>query len=148
MKPLIRTSFVVLAIVSLCYRAVGFAAGPYTEYGDTVYDSETRLTWQKIDYNVERRSWDEAISHCEDLYLENKADWRLPNIRELITLVDVEKYNPAINPVFEFMATPYWSSTTSRYRDSAWGVHFYHGDDFRSMKTYKYYVRCVRGGFK
>ncbi len=146
MKIQIYLSLATLTIISFCHTDVAFAVDSFMDNSDTIYDTKTRLTWQKDDGGETLRTWEEALAFCEDLYLGDYADWRLPNIRELITIVDVVAFNPAINPVFQCRSSPYWSSTTGRYRDSAWGVHFLYGDDYRGIKTYRYYVRCVRGG--
>ncbi len=146
MKNQICLSLAALTIVSFCHIGAACAVGPYTDNVDTIYDSKTRLTWQKVGGEETPRIWEEALAYCEGLYLGDHADWRLPNIRELLTIVDDSVFNPAINAVFQCHSSPYWSSTTGYYHDSAWGVHFFYGDDYRSIKTYQYYVRCVRGG--
>lgn len=68
-------------------------------------------------------------------------DWRLPNIRELESLVDLNAHSPAIpnDHPFVNVQDAYWSSTTSVYepryawtlysRDGIVGVGFKpHGD--------------------
>jgi len=73
-------------------------------------------------------------------------DWRLPTIKELLTLVDYTKMNPACN-LEDTKSNFYWSSTTvvgSEYE--AWGVYFYFGYDGWRDKSNSYYVRCVRDG--
>jgi hypothetical protein len=146
MKNYICLFLAALAITFFSYSNVAFAIGPYTDNGDTIYDSKTRLTWQKVAGGAPLRSWEDGLVYCDELYLGDHADWRLPNIRELISIVDDSVFNPAANSVFQCQSSPYWSSTTGRDYDSAWGVHFFYGDDYRSIKTYRYYVRCVRGG--
>ncbi len=146
MKHHICLSLAAWTIISLCHIGAAFAIGSYTDNGDTIYDTKTRLTWQKVDGEEDRYTWKEALAYCEALYLGNNADWRLPNIRELITIVDDSVFSPAINSIFQCRSSPYWSSTTGRYHTSAWGVHFLYGDDYRGLKTHQYYVRCVRGG--
>ena len=148
MKNQICLSLAAWTIISFCHIGAAFASGSYTDNVDTIYDAKTRLTWQKVDGGETRHAREAALAYCEGLYLGDHADWRLPNIRELITIVDDSVFNPAINPVFQCLSSPYWSSTTGRYHIVAWGVHFLYGDDYRSIKTYLYYVRCVRGGFK
>ena len=57
-----------------------------------------------------------ALSYCEGLPLGGKTDWRLPNIKELESLTDDARYNPAIDTNFfpNAYASYYWSSTTVR----------------------------------
>jgi hypothetical protein len=77
------------------------------------------------------------------------ADWRIPNVKELQSIVDYERFTPAIKPIFvPTAANVHWSSTT-RANDpaGAWGVDFDIGD----ANTYDkigdlFRVRAVRGG--
>jgi len=64
------------------------AAGNFTDNGNgTITDSDTTLMWQKEDDDT-RRTWEQAITYCEGLSLGTYSDWRLPNIKELRTIVD------------------------------------------------------------
>jgi hypothetical protein len=119
----------------------------------TVSDSTTKLMWQD-DYsdnggNIKKATWEEAIKYCEDSKLAGYNDWRLPNIRELISIVDDTKYNPAIDTSAFVNTTSglYWSSTTYAYNhDYAWIVYFWYGYDYGGNKGYSTFVRCVRDG--
>jgi len=72
----------------------------------------------------------------------------LTNIDELRSIVDTSN-NPAIKEGFSNVSSShYWSSTTNvSYTSTAWGVGFYNGHDYNSVKTNGDYVRCVRGYF-
>ena len=77
------------------------------------------------------------------------TDWRLPTIKELVTLVDWGRVNPSIDPLFATTTQPlyYWSSTTfATYTAGAWLVNFGYGNDYADLKSSGYYVRAVRGG--
>jgi hypothetical protein len=117
-----------------------------------VADSATGLAWQD-DYSdnggdIKRATWQDALIYCEELTLGGISDWRLPNIRELKSIVDDSRYDPAISSVFQNITSNfYWSSTTYASDSSyAWYVTFYYGYDYWNAKTSEYYVRCVRGG--
>jgi hypothetical protein len=83
---------------------------------DVVTDSMTQLVWQSTELEGTARNWQAALDYCETLTHAGKADWRLPNIKELATLVDE---TATVAPVIaaDFGATPapaYWSSTPAR----------------------------------
>jgi len=84
------------------------------------------------------------------LVLGGKADWRLPNIYELETIIDYSRALPSIDPVFSCRWYSYWSSSTyvyyADYPDYAFHVNFWPGDVFAYYKPDVGYVRCVRGG--
>jgi len=120
----------------------------------TVSDTSTGLVWQQDtardewgDYDS--MTWEEALDYCEVLSLGGHTDWRLPNIKELDSLVDLSRYGPAINTVYfpNTLSSYYWSSTTNAYgSDYAWFMGFDGGYDGWYGKSNYYYVRAVRGG--
>ncbi|MEA3352399.1 MAG: DUF1566 domain-containing protein [Campylobacterota bacterium] len=96
---------------------------------DTITDNGTNLTWQKND-NANKVDWDGALSYCENLTLGGSSFWRLPNAKELHTIVDYTKSpdtdnSPAIDTEFFNSSSiineegeddfgSYWSSTTHK----------------------------------
>ena len=127
--------------------SVGLIAG-LSKSGNIVTDSQTRLQWQD-DAIGTTMPWEPSITHCENLSLDGYSDWRLPNLRELTSLIDDSKVAPSIDTsVFEHTASYYyWSSTTYAGATSrAWYVYFNDGYQRRSTKSASYYVRCVRAG--
>ena len=78
------------------------------------------------------------------------TDWRLPNVRELMSIVD---YGAAAAPRINTTAFPgavsdyYWTSTTYvPTTTNAWYVYFNSGSVYYNLKTTSSYVRCVRAG--
>jgi len=71
--------------------------------------------------------WRNALAGCETLDWGGHTDWRLPDKKELRSIVDNHAYNPSIDTA-AFPATPsswFWSS--SSYADNvslAWDVYF------------------------
>jgi len=128
-------------------------AGSFTRnVGGVVTDSRTNLEWQD-DYSdnsnsLKQTTWQNAIDYCENLNLDGKSDWRLPNTNELVSLVDDKKYNPSIDAIFQNTdSNYYWSSTTPVNGNSyAWLVSFGYGTQFSFNKDDSDYVRCVRAG--
>jgi len=78
----------------------------YVDNGDgTISDTATGLMWQKAD-DGSARNWEESLNYAENLELASYTDWRLPNAKELQSIVDYSRSpqttnSPAINPVFE-----------------------------------------------
>ena len=92
-------------------------------------------------------TWANSITNCEALVYAGHSDWRLPNIKELQSIVDYEIYSPAINGTYfpNTQSDFYWSGTTyAVYTDVAWVVHFLNGDVYSDYKGSGYYVRPVR----
>jgi len=149
----------------------------YVDNGDgTVSDSNTGLTWEKLDDESlggihdkdDTYTWEDAVTvkiaalntppcfagHC---------DWRLPSLKELLSIADYEVPfpGPTVRAAFETGCVPgctsitcsctapdfYWSSTT--YAGSpqfAWYVVFFDGNVLANPKDTLGYVRAVRGG--
>ena len=111
----------------------------------TIADTETGLMWQK-ERAPETYTWQDALKYCEGLDLAGHSDWRLPNVRELQSIVDYGRWNPAIDPVFGAVSSWYWSSSADVYNpDVAWLVNFSDGNVADDGKAHDNYVRAVRG---
>ena len=105
----------------------GYGVNDYVENGDdTITDNATGLTWTQND-SGETLDWDSALNYCESLSLGGSDEWRLPNIKELHSLVDYNRSpdttnSAAIDPLFNMTQITneageddygfYWSSTT------------------------------------
>ena len=85
---------------------VEYGKNDFVDNGDgTVSDLATGLMWQKADDGI-GRDWSEALQYAENMELGSKTDWRLPNAKELQSIVDYSRSpqtsnSPAIDPVFE-----------------------------------------------
>ncbi len=137
-----KTIFLVMMTVSLL-------CGSYTRdaTSKTVYDSQTNLTWE--DGKNHLYKWEGAIGYCESLNFGGVQDWRLPNVNEMLSIVDYHAQGAAINPVFSYLVNePYWSATTNAGKnDEAWYVNFSDGYSRSFPKdANRRYVRCVRQG--
>ena len=134
----------------------------FTDNGDeTITDNNTKLMWQKEEDNT-GYNWYQAtgtvhttynvggaIDVCGNLTTGGYNDWRLPNPKELKSIVDHEIYNPSINQTYfpNTSSSDYWSATTKASSTSfAWRVSFGSGSVISYYKSSDYYVRCVRGG--
>lgn len=132
----------------------------YVDNGDgTVTDKTTHLMWQKVGSKDKSMNWTDAIEYCEYLCIGGHTDWRLPNIHEILSIVDFTRYRPhnpkdcAIDPVFFCSVSDemYWSGTTKWPKGMISGkdamyVGFGYGISTFRDKTHNLKVRCVRGG--
>ena len=104
-----------------------YGANSFTANADgTVNDGATGLTWQQADSGG-GMNWQQALAYCEAQTLAGQSDWRLPDARELQSIVDYLRApavtnSPAIDPLFSATAIQdesgktnypyYWTSTT------------------------------------
>ncbi len=104
-----------------------YGINDYNDNGDgTITDRATGLMWIKED-NGEGISWQAALSYAENMEYAGFSDWRLPDAKELQSIVDYSRSpastaSAAIDPLFSCsqitnevgeMDYPwYWSSTT------------------------------------
>jgi hypothetical protein len=124
----------------------------------TVTDNLTGLIWMKNANAFDQRTWADALSDANGLKSgdagltdgSQAGDWRLPNIRELESLIDNGRYDPALpagHPFTNVQPFIYWSSTTNEHITTyAWGVDIRSTQEDDYGKSFDYYVWCVRGG--
>ncbi|HSP95621.1 MAG TPA: DUF1566 domain-containing protein [Candidatus Dormibacteraeota bacterium] len=166
------------------------ASRSFTDNGDgTITDNTTGLMWEKKSNDGSIHDKDNSYTWGLFIYpytmngtmvttflaalnggagFAGHTDWRIPNVNELLSLVNYSHFDPAVD--WEFANTPYpgcspgctvttcsctisnyyWSSTTRQipFTDAyALNVDFWAGylaEDF--MKDTAHYVRAVRGG--
>ena len=115
--------------------------------------------WARNASIFETRSWANALTDCNGLTLGGHNDWRLPNVKELQSLIDFAFYRPALsndagtgkwlegNAFTGVQSNAYWTSTTYAANTGyAWGVSLYNGYVYDGHKSNTYYVWPVRGG--
>ena len=114
-----------------------------------------QVTWQHLLDFVEGIN-DGTYQLCN----AGKTDWRLPNARELESLIHYGYDNPALpntagtgqwtlgDPFINLWADGfYWSFTVNAYNtDGAWYVSMYAGNVNVGLRGQTFYVWCVRGG--
>lgn len=139
----------------------------YRDDGETVRDLRTALAWEKLsdDGSIHDKdksyTWGFAFGKIEDLNIDcfgGFCDWRLPNLFELQTLVNLENTPPAVSAPFNTncssgcslpncsctRSADYWSSTTYRAQpDSGWTMDFNTGLNNGLPKST---ALAVRGG--
>ncbi len=146
--------------------------GQYIDNRDsTITDTETGLMWKRCseglsgmnceEGNVKTYGRDDAVKRFKNVKYAGYADWRLPTIDELKTLVDCSNSQiendrgcngVSETPTINQQAFPntmmhfYWSGTPSAdYSASAWSVVFFTGSSTIGNRG-NHAVRLVRGG--
>ena len=136
----------------------------FTDHGDgTVTDNVTGLMWMRCslgktwisgtgscDGSATTLSWQSPLSNAEGTNFAGHDDWRLPNMKELESIVERRCWSPAINStLFPDTSTSsyYWTSSPSASQIlQAWVISFNIGSVFIQDKTESLRVRLVRGG--
>jgi len=170
------------------------AALSYTDNGDgTITDNNTGLMWEKKDDSGGIHDKGNTYTWCgascfgtnemdgtiTSTFLDTLndvggggascfagyCDWRVPNYKELTSILDLEVFFPSVDPAFHQSGTctgcldvtlasctctdssNYWSSTSTASNSvNAWGVSFNEGRVVVGVKAGTLRVRAVRGG--
>jgi formylglycine-generating enzyme required for sulfatase activity len=127
-----------------------FTVDHFKDNGDgTIKDNYTGLIWQKIQ-SSNTMTWEEALAYASGLSLAGKADWRLPNLKELQSLNDEKLSKPSFPKTYfpNIQSGNYWSSTTLiQTTTKSWDINTDYGIVSYNDKTVKEYVIVVRGGY-
>ena len=147
-------------------KGVAWPSPRFTDNGNgTVKDNLTGLIWLKDGDCMGTREWSDALTQvinlnagtdfsCDSYTAGTHNDWRLPNVRELYSLIDSSQPTvapwialPSGHPFTGVQSYVYWSSTSYAYDTSyAWLVILNNGYVGSANKTTTYYVWPVRGG--
>ena len=134
--------------------------GALVDHGDgTVTHTLTGLMWKKCSQGQagpgcasgapSALTWRAALASAATDGTGGYSDWRLPNKKELESIVESCGYVPAINQT-RFPGTPslyYWTSTTYvAAPNNAWFVNFSAGYSSNYLKSTGFAARLVRGG--
>jgi hypothetical protein len=117
-----KTYFVIYVRGNMAYGQNSFVDNG----NDTITDNATGLTWTQNDSDA-GMNYEAALNYCENLDTAGSSDWRLPNVKELQSLVDYSRSpdatnSAAIDPIFntsiitneagQLDYPAFWSSTT------------------------------------
>jgi len=150
-------------------KGVAWPSPRFTDNGDgTVTDNLTGLIWLKNANCFGQKNWAAAVWDCYVLLADGQCgltdgsiagDWRIPNVRELHSLIHYGVYGPALcntagsgkwtegDPFTGVQPDFYWSSSTyAGYTNYAWFVDVCTGYVSHDGKASSYYVWPVRGG--
>lgn len=97
----------------------------FIDNGDTATDRLTGLTWTK-DASQYQIQWTDALASCNASSVGAQNGWRIPNIKELMSILDFSQALPMLPAGHPFTGVNpdptgygyYWSSTTNAVFDS------------------------------
>jgi hypothetical protein len=120
-----------------CVAGTGPPVG-YQVMGDTTFDLKTGLQWA-LDV-PDGVSWDASLAYCSALRTAGACDWRMPSVKELLSIVEDNGAVPPVDPT-AFPGTPsafFWTSTVTVGTPGdvdVWGVLFQ--DDLQAVIPYQ-----------
>ncbi len=114
----------------------------------TISDLSTNLMWMKTDVD-QAMDWPTALEYANNFEFAGYSDWRLPDVKELQSIVDYSGVYPAINPkYFEITKLEenenyyFWTSTSAYFSPAdpiygyAWYVAFGYAVDDENNDTH------------
>ena len=129
----------------------------FTNNGDgSITDQLTGLTWLANANCFDPQAWSDALASANTLasgacgLSDGSAaeDWRLPSVKELKSLIDYGRNNPALPEDHLFtnvQSSKYWSSSTNAGPINRWTVDLATSHVNGHTETDTYYVLPVRG---
>jgi len=146
-------------------RGVAWPSLRFSDNGDgTVTDQLTGLVWLKDGGCLGAGTWERSLQivgefnggeecDCEEYAAGSYADWRLPNVRELFSLIDFSQWSsypdpmlPTEHPFAGVQRDEYWTSTSTSSLGPGFYVSFVGGYVDVDAKMNSNRVWAVRGG--
>lgn len=134
-------------------KGIPWPAQRFKQQEDIVLDCLTGLQWAH-DANIAEfpMTWQEALNYVHDMNTKKAFgydDWRVPNRRELRSLMSHQTKKPAFpegHPFRNVVSGWYWTSTTAAINPAyAWYVHMEGARMFYGNKKQYYLLWPVRG---
>lgn len=120
----------------------------FTRAGNIVTDNIHHLQWQdETKTKVEKYTFSEAEAYCASLTLDGFGGWRVPSVKEYMSILDVTNNDPSTYDDFLYTAynKPYWTNNERVNQFYGWYMDFENGEASYLNYHFEYYVRCVRG---
>lgn len=123
---------------------------------NVVTDKKTGLMWKQCSEGLTTNgcnsgsailyNWQQALDIAISSSFAGFSNWRVPNKKELRTIVAINCYNPSINEiVFPQTKSLYWSSTPGANQTyDVWFTNFLIGENGYTTRDDEKYVRLVR----
>ena len=115
-----------------CVRGPKYGVNDFVDNRNgTISDRSTGLMWMKYD-SGKPVNWQQALAYAEGLKYAGYSDWRLPNVKELQSIVDYSRApdatvpsarGPAIDPIFKVTDSKSWCWTSTTHLDNLFGYY-------------------------
>ena len=155
-----RTTLNGVRLVRSTATATARPARRFALRDDEAADASSHLVWKRCSVG---QSWDGtnctgrirkfdfggAVAHAQQVAADTGKAWRVPNAKELYSLVDNTRLRPAIDPdVFpDTLGDLYWTSTAYAWTATGgWAVTFNGGHTLAYYSGYQLALRLVRDG--
>jgi hypothetical protein len=151
---------VLVSSVLMCAATTAYAACthdpriPTSRYeikGDQVFDTETKLTWQRCSLGQQWKDGAGCAGTPRELTWQQarrqSGAWRLPTKDELLTLMSnacLRSANAEAFPGIQMQYPTYWSSTETE-PNLTWTVNLTSGHAFNTLQTSGNAVMLVQG---
>ena len=158
MKAIIAVLFLIGCLSSVVHaeQSCNSAIEPSTPssqfilMGSEVKDVKTNLIWKRCSvgqyWNGSQCTGTTSALSWEQALAQSGSGWRLPNIKELLSIVEVSCGSPAAN-IKIFPNTPnvfFWTGSPYTNNNQVWSVSFEDGNDEGGNKSTQGAVRLVR----
>ncbi len=160
---LLLTVLVCQVAAAECVDDIAPTSGPFDlEYAEgQVLDLSTGLIWYRCQLGQTFENgvcigsplsgtWLNALTMAQEFTFAGHDDWRVPNIKELQSLMEYSCHSPMIDPALfaEEISFPLWSSTPESYESGTFN-HYVHGmtwlgQTFSDQKDETFYTLLVR----
>ena len=139
---------IAIAVISTAYADAAAPAGRYATTSTTVYDTKTKLTWQRT-VPTTAYSWADAKTYCASAAVSAilGGTGHLPTVKELATIIDFANFPYIDATAFPGMPTTpaFWTSNAQRGSTTiALIIDFSSASTRTDGVTDTCYVRCVR----
>jgi hypothetical protein len=126
--------------------AAGRPVAPSASDWVAVADAQTGLTWTRKVLDCGEVDHADAMKAAGAVRLFGATDWRAPTIQEQLSIIDYERFDPALDTTyFDGPAGWTWTSTLAKSpSDYAWSVDLTDGVSLRNPQSAHLRVRAVR----
>ncbi|MEM8535406.1 MAG: DUF1566 domain-containing protein, partial [Chloroflexota bacterium] len=110
-----------------CVQGDDYLVNDFADNGDgTITDNATGLMWLQAD-NGEGVDWQSALAYADGFSYAGYDDWRVPNVKELQSIVDYSGVYPAIDQTYFNITNEdayFWTSTSAFFSPNTPGYYY------------------------